>query len=255
MGRATEEGRSMGFAAMHVLLIHADPVFAGSLGDALEHLGATVDYAATGRLGMRMATARAFDAIVLAAELPGADGLQVCRTLRETGAITPVMMVSTHACVEATVAALQAGADDYRAQPIDFVEVHAHLRALSRCRRTPNVLEIGDLRFDPVTESVHREGERLLPTPMGLKLLRVLMEAAPRLVTHAELEACLWGPDSAVMSETNLRAQIHALRAVVDKPFDTPLIRTHHSAGYRMAVPRSRQTVADRASFAAIAAR
>ena len=221
---------------MQILLIHADPVFSAGLGDALERLGATVDYAANDRLGVRMTTSRAFDAIVLAADLPGTDGLRVCRTLRETlGVYTPLMMVGPVAGVQPTVAALQAGADDYRAQPLVFEEVHARLRALARGYEASGVLEIGDLRFDTVTKRVHRCGERLHPTPIGLKLLRLLMEAAPRLVTHAELEARVWGRYSACRSEANLRVQIHALRAVIDKPFDQPLIRTYRSAGYRMA--------------------
>lgn len=222
-------------AAMQILLIYADPTFATSLGNFLERLGATVDYAATGRLGIRMASTCVFDAIVLAAELPTTDGFQACRILREIqGVVTPVMMLGRDTGVETTVAALEAGADDYRGQTAAFPEVYARLRALSRYRKATCALEIGNLMFDPVTEKVYREGKRLHPGPTGLKLLRVLMEAAPRLVTYAELEVRLWGKDSARMSEVNLRVQIHALRAVVDKPFDTPLIRTYRGVGYSM---------------------
>lgn len=228
---------------MQILLIHADPVFAAGLGDTLEHMGCTIDYAATGRIGVRLATNGAFDAIVLAAELPSkGGGLQVCRTLRETGTPTPVMVLGSQTGVEPTVAALQAGADDYQPQPAAVVEVHARLRALSRRRKT-GMLQIGDLRFDPAAERVYRRGERLHPTSMGLTLLRVLIEATPGWVTHAKLEACLWGQSHRPICEASLRVQIHALRAVVDKPFDQPLILTCRGVGYRMAVPRAQQHV------------
>src|SRR5262245_3897092 len=147
---------------MQFLVIHHDPVFSAGLGDTLEHLGATVDYAANGRLGLRLAASRSFDAIVLAAELPRSDGLQICRVLREVlDASTPIMMVGCRAGVEATVAAMAAGADDYRTQPVVYAEVHARLRALCRRCRSSTTLEVADLQFDPATEAVYREGKRL----------------------------------------------------------------------------------------------
>ena len=192
-----------------------------------------MDYAATSSLGIRMARTCSFDAIILAAELPGIDGFEVCRTLREKlGMSTPIMMLGLDAGLKGTLAALEAGADDYRAQTDAFLEIHARLCTLSRRSGATDVLKVGDLRFDPVTEEIHRGGMQLHPTPTGLKLLRALMEAAPRLLTFAELEVHLWGENSVQMSEVNLRVHIHALRAVVDKPFDTPLIRNCRGIGY-----------------------
>lgn len=225
---------------MRVLLIHPDPSFSTGLGDTLERFGAVVDYAATGRLGIRMATAHAFDVLVLSAELPGSDGHEVCRRLREEFDVRiPIMMVGQAVGVEPTISALEAGADDYQSQPVVYVEMHARLRALCRRRDSVKVLEIGDLRFDPVSGKVHRQGQPLSLTPTGLKLLQVLMEAAPRVVTYAELEAVVWG-GGGCRSTSSLRAQIYYLRNAVDKPFDLKLIRTCHSTGYRMVVPRMR---------------
>lgn len=227
---------------MRVLVIHPDPTFSVGLGDTLERFGAVVDYAATARLGIRMAMTHDFDVLVLSADLPGADGHEVCRRLREDfGVQTPMMMMGQAAGVEPTIAALESGADDYQSQPVVFVEMHARLRAMCRRRNSGKVLEIGDLRFDLVTGEVHRQGLRLSLTPTGLKLLQVLMEAAPRVVTYPELEAVMWGGKDGQRSASTLRAQIHHLRSAVDKPFDSDLIRTCHSAGYRMIVPRARQ--------------
>lgn len=141
--------------------------------------------------GTALGGGHAFDAIVLAARLSGTDGLQVCRALRDqAGFQKAIMVVGPETGSTPTVAALRAGADDYRAPPLAFMEVHARLRAL--CRRNkaaPSVLRIGDLEYDPKSAEVRRQGRRLAPTPTGLKLLRVLVEAAPRVVSYAELEA------------------------------------------------------------------
>ena len=220
---------------MKILIIYADPGFASRLGNFLEQLGVTVDYAATSFLGIQLAKTLGFDVIIVANDLLGMDGFEVCRTLRgKQGLSTPIMMLGLDAGLKNTLAALEAGADDYRLQTDAFAEVYARLRTLSRRRKAGGVLKVGDLRFDPLLEEVYRGDVRLRPTPTGLKLLRALMAAAPRLLTFAELEVHLWGEDSVQMSEANLRVHIHALRAVVDKPFATPLIRTYRGIGYCM---------------------
>lgn len=227
---------------MRVLLIHPDPSFSTGLGDTLERFGAVVDYAATGRLGIRMATTHAFDVLVLSSDLPRPGGHEVCLRLREEFDVRiPIMMVGQAKGVEPTISALESGADDYQSQPVVYVEMHARLRALCRRHDNMKVLEIGDLRFDPVSGKAHRQGHPLSLTPNGSKLLQVLMEAAPRVVTYAELEAVIWGDDGGCRSSSSLRAQIYYLRNAVDKPFDLNLIRTCHSTGYRMIVPRTRQ--------------
>ena len=99
----------------------------------------------------------------------------------------------------------------------------------------PRVLGVADLEYNLDTLEVRRGGKLLQLNPTALKILQALMEASPAVVTRQELETRVWGeelPDS-----DSLRVHIHGLRAVVDKPFDTPLIQTRHGIGYRMVDP------------------
>lgn len=217
---------------MQVLLIISDPIFAAGLGDALEWLGATVDYAATGRLGLQLATERSFDAIVVAADLRGTDSMRLCITLRQKLPFTPIAVAGIASGFESTMAAFNSGADEYWVRPLVFAEVHARLLALCRRSLVSHTLAVGDLQLNLASDTAWRQGHQLHLTRANLKLLQALMEAAPYPVTRAELEKRLWGGDQEVRSEVNLRAQVFSLRAIVDKPYGTRMIRTYRSVGY-----------------------
>ena len=111
-----------------------------------------------------MAAATAFDAIVLDVMLPGIDGFETCRRLREARVWSPVLMLTARGEVEDRVAGLDGGADDYLVKPFEFAELGARLRALARRgpRERPAVLQVGDLRLDPAERRVWRgdDGDR-----------------------------------------------------------------------------------------------
>ncbi|HET7656252.1 MAG TPA: response regulator transcription factor, partial [Luteimonas sp.] len=116
-------------------------------------------------------------------------------------------------------------------------ELGVRLEVLARRGKGPQsrVLKVADLTYNLDTLTVSRDGKSIQLNPIGLKLLQALMEASPSVVTRQDLEQRVWGeelPDS-----DSLRVHIHGLRAVVDKPFDTPLIQTRHGIGYRIAAP------------------
>jgi DNA-binding response OmpR family regulator len=130
------------------------------------------------------------------------------------------------------------GADDYLVKPFELQEVEARLEVITR-RVDPSLqtrkLQIGDLHYDLDTMMVDRAGVNIDLNPIGLKILRCLMRASPRVVTRAEIEADVWGdelPDS-----DSLRVHIHGLRSTIDKPFDKPMIQTRHGIGYRIIAP------------------
>ena len=108
------------------------------------------------------------------------------------------------------------------------------LRATRRGRGAPvRVLDVSDLHFNLDTLEVSRAGKQITLNPTALKILQCLMESSPNVVTRQELETAVWGeelPDS-----DSLRVHIHGLRALLDKPFDKPLIHTRHGIGYRLA--------------------
>lgn len=223
---------------MRVLVIEDNRDIAANLGDFLEERGHTVDFAADGVSGLKLALAHPFDAIVLDLNLPAMDGLEVCRRLRaEARKHTPVLMLTARDTLEQKLAGFESGADDYLIKPFALQEVEARLGVLVRRGRAaqPRVLQVADLEFNLDTLEAKRQGKSISLNPIALKILQALMEASPSVVTRQELETRVWGeelPDS-----DSLRVHIHGLRAVIDKPFDHPLIHTRHGIGYRIADP------------------
>lgn len=223
---------------MRILVVEDNRDIAANLGDYLEERGHTVDFAADGITGLHLAVSNTFDAIVLDLNLPGMDGLEVCRKLRqEAHKQTPVLMLTARDSLDQKLSGFESGADDYLIKPFALQEVEARLSVLVRRGRKaqPRVLQVADLEFNLDTLEAKRQGKSVPLNPTGLKILQALMESSPSVVTRQELETCVWGeelPDS-----DSLRVHIHGLRAVVDKPFDKPLIHTRHGIGYRIADP------------------
>ncbi|HBK55950.1 MAG TPA: DNA-binding response regulator [Xanthomonadales bacterium] len=223
---------------MRILVVEDNSDIAANLGDYLEDRGHTVDFAADGLTGLHLAVVNDFDAIVLDLNLPGMDGLEVCRKLRQDARKqTPVLMLTARDALDQKLAGFESGADDYLVKPFALQEVEVRLNVLARRGKgsTLRQLQVGDLEFDLDTLEVRRQGRLLQLNPTALKILQALMEASPAVVTRQDLETRVWGeelPDS-----DSLRVHIHGLRAAVDKPFDVPLIQTRHGIGYRIAVP------------------
>jgi DNA-binding response OmpR family regulator len=223
---------------MHILVVEDNSDIAANIGDYLADKGHVVDFAGDGVTGLHLAGREDFDAIVLDLTLPGMDGLELCRRLRQDARkMTPVLMLTARDALEQKLVGFESGADDYMVKPFALQELEARLTVLARRSRGPKsrILKVTDLEFNLDTLIVTREGKLLQLNPTGLKLLQALMEASPSVVTRRELEMRVWGeelPDS-----DSLRVHIHGLRAAIDKPFDKPLIQTRHGIGYRMADP------------------
>ncbi|HNV83687.1 MAG: response regulator transcription factor [Arenimonas sp.] len=221
---------------MRILVIEDNRDIAANLGDFLEDRGHTVDYAADGVAGLHLAVVNDFDAIILDLNLPGMDGLEVCKRLRAEGRKqTPVLMLTARDSLDSKLAGFESGADDYLVKPFALQEVEARLSVLARRGKAaqPRVLHVADLEYNLDTLEVMRGGKAIQLNPTALKILQSLMEASPSVVTRLELENRVWGeelPDS-----DSLRVHIHGLRAAIDKPFDKALIQTRHGIGYRIA--------------------
>lgn len=221
---------------MRILIVEDHRDIAENIGDYLTPKGHVLDYAADGVTGLRLAVAHDYDVIVLDLMLPGLDGLEVCRRLREEAKrSTPVLMLTARDQLDSKVAGFRAGADDYLVKPFALKELEVRLEALRRrgAGASPSrVLEVADLEFDPDTQTVRRAGQRIELNPSLRTLLGVLMANSHRVVRRAELEAALWGDD---LPEADvLRAHIYALRAAIDRPFGRKLIHTVHGTGYRL---------------------
>lgn len=221
---------------MRILIIEDNRDIAANLGDFLTDRGHEVDYAYDGVTGLHLAVVNDFDAMVLDLALPGMDGLELCRKLREEARKeTPVLMLTARDQLDDKLAGFDSGADDYLVKPFELAEVDARLQVIRRRgqRIRPRELTVGDLRFNLETLKVTRQDKSIELNPIGLKLLEKLMTASPAVVPRRELEQWVWGeelPDS-----DSLRVHIHTLRAAIDKPFDQPLLHTRHGIGYCIA--------------------
>ncbi len=220
-----------------VLLIEDNRGISEMVGEFLERRGYSVDYAADGVTGLHLAVSNSYDVVVLDLMLPGMDGLDVCRKLRQDAKkSTPVLMLTARDTLEDKVTGLDAGADDYLVKPFEVKELEARVRALIRRDRrqvSQELLRVGDLTLDTATLRLTRAGKDLQVSPIGLRLLTILMRESPRVVSRRDIEREVWGdmlPDS-----DTLRSHLYNLRKVIDKPFHKTLLHTIHSAGYRLA--------------------
>ena len=176
-------------------------------------------------------------AVVLDLMLPRLDGVEVCKRLRsEARKATPILMLTARDTLDDKLTGLSSGADDYLTKPFAIRELEARLHALIRRDRRQigaESLRIGDLELDPGAMRATRDGVELQLSPIGLRLLSILMRESPRVVSRQEIEREIWGDD--LPDSDTLRSHLYNLRKVVDKPFGHPLLHTVQSAGYRVA--------------------
>jgi DNA-binding response OmpR family regulator len=223
---------------MHLLLIEDHKDIAENIAEFFEARGNTVDYAADGNSGLRLALADTYDAVVLDLGLPGMDGLAVCKHLREQARMRiPILMLTARDMLANKVEGFEAGADDYLVKPFSLVELDMRLKALVRRASHPGgarVLAVGGLKFDLDSLQAERDGQKIKLNPTTRRILTMLIQNSHRVVTRAELERELWGdepPEGDV-----LRAHMHALRTAIDKGFPQRLLHTIHGTGYRLSV-------------------
>jgi DNA-binding response OmpR family regulator len=219
-----------------ILMIEDNREIAEMVGEFLERRGYSIDYAGDGLSGLHLAVANSYNAVVIDLTLPGMDGLDVCRNLRrEAKKSTPILMLTGRDTLDDKLVGLEAGADDYLVKPFELRELEARLRALIRRDRqqvSTRTLSVGDLTLDTATLRLERAGRELVVSPIGLKVLAILMRESPRVVSRQDIEREIWG-DTLPDSDT-LRSHLYNLRRIVDKPFGYPLLHTIHSAGYRL---------------------
>jgi DNA-binding response OmpR family regulator len=223
---------------MYALVIEDNPDLVANLYDFLEPKGYVLDAAYDARTGYQYAQDKEYDIIILDLTLPGMDGLELCRRLRDSGNITPVLILTARDTLAAKLEGFAAGSDDYLVKHFALQELDARARALvrrARCEQRHEPLRVADLVFDPDTLRVERAGKSISLPPIPMKMLALLIRQSPRVVPKRELERRIWGnerPDSDA-----LRTHLHVLRSAIDKPFATQLLRTVHGMGYQLAAP------------------
>ena len=222
--------------AKSVLLVEDHADIAEMVGAYLENRDYIVDYAADGITGLHLAVSNQYDAIILDLMLPGIDGLEVCQKIREDAkSDVPIIMLTARDTLDDKITGLDKGADDYLIKPFAIQELEARLRSLIRRYSgdiKKEILTVVELSIDTSTLKVQRGDKELAITPIGLKILSVLMRASPAVVSRRELERQVWGdilPDS-----DTLRSHLYNLRKIVDKPFEKKILVTVQGNGFKI---------------------
>ncbi|WP_168915853.1 response regulator transcription factor [Microcella flavibacter] len=221
---------------MRVLIVDDEVRLADGIRRGLEAEGFAVDVAGNGVDGLWYAQEHRYDAILLDIMMPGMSGYRVCRTLRESGDWTPVLMLTAKDGEWDEVEGLDTGADDYVVKPVHFAVLVARIRALVRrgARERPVTIELGDLRVDPAARTVHRGAQHIPLTAREFAVLAYLARHAGIVVSKRDVIDGVWDAD--FEGDQNIvEVYIGHLRAKIDRPFGRSAITTLRGAGYRLA--------------------
>ena len=220
---------------MRVLVVEDEVQLASLVRRGLRDQGLLADIAIRGEDALWMAASSAYDAVTLDARLPGIDGFEVCRRLRDDDVRTPILMLTALDDVEDRIAGLDAGADDYLVKPFDFGELVARLRALARrgpVERDP-VLRVADVELDPATRRVRR-GHRGIPlSAKEFQLLEVFMRNPDQVLSRYQLLEGAWDNEYEHRSNV-IDVYVGYLREKLDRPFGTKAFETVRGVGYRL---------------------
>lgn len=221
---------------MRILVVEDDQKILQALKRGLERQAYAVDISENGSDGAAMATTEQYDLIILDRMLPGMDGLQVLKEIRESGSQTPVLFLTAKDRVLDRAEGLNAGADDYLVKPFAFVELIARVRALLRrpAQSLDTTIEHGGITLDRDSFTAVRNNQVIELTAREFALLDYLMSNAGRIVTKDQIMQHVWDYDADILPNT-VEVYIGYLRNKIDKPFPnaTPLLHTRRGFGYR----------------------
>jgi len=224
-----------------VLLVEDEPGLVMTLTDRLAAEGYDVDSATDARTALESASTGAFDVILLDVMLPGGNGFDVCRTLRQKGVQTPVLMLTARAQVVDKVVGLKLGADDYLVKPFEMAELLARIEALLRrgsstsssAPGTTDGFVFGDISVDFRKAEVVKSGRPLDLSAREFKLLKYFVEHRGAALSRDELLNEVWGYN-AMPSTRTVDVHVAWLRQKIeDNPRHPQYIHTVHGLGYK----------------------
>ncbi len=218
-------------------MIEDEQKLAGALRDGLSAEGYAVRVARNGEEGFYQVHAEPFDVIILDVMLPGRSGLEILKTMRESGIRTPVLMLTARDTTEDRVRGLDTGADDYLVKPFAYNELLARIRALLR-RGTPDLgarLAISDLEMDVVRHVVTRSGKPLDLTAREFDILKYLLQNQGKVVSREMLSRDVWKEISRHTPLDNvIDVHIARLRRKIDQQFKVKLLQTVRGVGFSL---------------------
>lgn len=222
---------------MRILILEDDPRIHRPLAEDLRRQHHAVDVVEDGPAGLDLARTGVHDVVLLDILVPGLDGLQICRRLREAQSNAFILMITSRDDVRDKVSALDSGADDYLVKPFELAELSARIRAISRRQHTPRetILQHGKLRLDPSRRAVALDGNPISLTGTEYTILATLMQNPLQVFSRAMLREKITtfddddGRDSVKTHITNLRRKLRDAGDLHDP------IENVYGIGYRLA--------------------
>jgi DNA-binding response OmpR family regulator len=221
---------------MKVLVIEDEADVVSVIRRTLDEAGYEVSVAMDGNSGYQMAKVNEFDLVVLDIMMPGMNGLELCRKLRNEQFTTPILMLTALNSTENIVAGLDSGADDYLPKPFHFTELLARIRSLIRRKNTEalpatKMLAAGDLSLDPDAKQVLFKQVSINLTATEFRLLEYFLRNKSRVVSRQDLLEAVWGIDFN-MSTNVVDVYVNYLRKKLDKAGAEKMIHTQVGMGY-----------------------
>lgn len=222
---------------MKVLIIEDEHKIANSIRLGLEQEKYIVDIAYGGNEGYDLASAEAYDLIILDRLLPGIDGIEICKRLRQQKNHTPILMLTAKGQLEDKVEGLNSGADDYLTKPFAFEELLARIKAITRrpAGVHEKILQVADLTLDTQTFEIKRSGKTISLSAKEFALLEYLLRNKEKIVSKEQIIAHVWSYDADILPNT-VEVFVGYLRNKIDKPYPqkSSLIHTIRGFGYRI---------------------
>ena len=225
---------------MRILLAEDEPHAAAMLAKGLREAAFAVDVAGDGESALFQASTTDYDGVILDLMLPRVDGLAVCRSLRDSGCMVPILILTARDAVESRIEGLDCGADDYLTKPYDFRELLARLRALLRRGARPVLperLHVGTLVVETRSHRVFVGAREVALSAKEYALLEFLTRQAGAVVSRAEIAEHVWDEHYDPFSNV-VDVYIQRLRRKLDAPGETSLIRTRRGEGYQLTAER-----------------
>lgn len=219
-----------------ILLLEDDYKMGAELRQFFTNRGFTCDQVYDGLLFFKQIEIENYDLYILDVNVPGLNGLEVCKRVRQSNRGIPILMLTAYSAVDDKVAALEFGADDYLVKPFHLEELMARVSALLR-RSAHSVIEekhifyIEDLTINTAEQKVTRSGKEIVLTPKEYKLLELLASAGGRTISKQTIASKVWDINFETGTNT-IEVYINYLRNKIDKGFARPLIQTRAGFGY-----------------------
>ena len=231
--------------AQRILVIEDDSDIADLIHLHLSDLDYAVTIAGDGNAGLRHAISTHWDMIILDVQLPGIDGLEICRRIRRESQYVPILMLTAKSSELDRVVGLEVGADDYVTKPFSVLELKARVRAMLRRSQLPSIapdksppiVRVGSLTLDPITRHATIREETVDLTAKEFDLLLHFANNPGRVFRRIELLDSIWGYGHAGYEHT-VNSHINRLRAKIEiDPAHPELIVTVWGVGYKMRLP------------------